>query len=424
MVRSGRRSCFKNWRSSLLKSRPPLQVAHDPYKQLANHLDQLPGGFPATQSGVELRILKRLFTPEEAWFATFVTSLPEPPRVISFRAGVTLSKAENLLDTLSQKGCLLRMTPDAVLESNLPFMPQVLKRPLLFGTLKKREKTLYQACNFVIGIWEFHLNDLDRGLVEDMNEYIPHLIKNWVKHPQLRTIPIGASITVDRPPLPYDNAQAIILQQDRIAIAECICRKESAMAGHGVCKHDMETCFVFGVGADYYVENKLGRPIGHKEALAILKKVEKKGLVLQPSNAKEVVNICCCCGCCCGVLRNIKQMDNPAQYVPSGYMNSLDQETCNGCGVCVKRCPMDALLLVDKKAKLDPSRCIGCGVCVPTCPTKSFTLRKKPEPQLPYLAPDLFSSHLKLAGERGKITALGMAKLIMVSWFDRLRARA
>ena len=35
----------------------------DVYKRLAEHLDDLPAGFPATDSGVELRILKRLFTP-------------------------------------------------------------------------------------------------------------------------------------------------------------------------------------------------------------------------------------------------------------------------------------------------------------------------------------------------------------------------
>ena len=36
------------------------------YQQLARHLDDLPGGFPPTKSGVELRILRRLFTPEQA----------------------------------------------------------------------------------------------------------------------------------------------------------------------------------------------------------------------------------------------------------------------------------------------------------------------------------------------------------------------
>ena len=45
----------------------------DVYKRLAKHLDNLPASFPATDSGVELRILKHLFTPEEADAATAVS---------------------------------------------------------------------------------------------------------------------------------------------------------------------------------------------------------------------------------------------------------------------------------------------------------------------------------------------------------------
>ena len=38
----------------------------DVYEKLAKHLDNLPAGYPSTESGVEMRILKRLFSPEEA----------------------------------------------------------------------------------------------------------------------------------------------------------------------------------------------------------------------------------------------------------------------------------------------------------------------------------------------------------------------
>jgi hypothetical protein len=41
----------------------------DVYEALREHLDSLPAGFPATESGVEIRILKRLFSPEEAELA-------------------------------------------------------------------------------------------------------------------------------------------------------------------------------------------------------------------------------------------------------------------------------------------------------------------------------------------------------------------
>ena len=36
----------------------------DVYKNLAKHLDNLPTGYPSTESGVELRILKRLLPPK------------------------------------------------------------------------------------------------------------------------------------------------------------------------------------------------------------------------------------------------------------------------------------------------------------------------------------------------------------------------
>jgi hypothetical protein len=38
----------------------------DSYRKLAKVLDTLPNGFPATESGVEIRLLRRVFTPEQA----------------------------------------------------------------------------------------------------------------------------------------------------------------------------------------------------------------------------------------------------------------------------------------------------------------------------------------------------------------------
>ncbi|MBW2365504.1 MAG: 4Fe-4S dicluster domain-containing protein [Deltaproteobacteria bacterium] len=59
-----------------------------------------------------------------------------------------------------------------------------------------------------------------------------------------------------------------------------------------------------------------------------------------------------------------------------------------GCGLCVKRCPMDAIQLVasdeaknktGKISVLEPDLCIGCGVCAFKCPTDSITLEKREE---------------------------------------------
>ena len=54
----------------------------DVYQALREHLDSLPGGYPATESGVEIRILKKWFSLEEARLARAVRSeeAGEPPQ--------------------------------------------------------------------------------------------------------------------------------------------------------------------------------------------------------------------------------------------------------------------------------------------------------------------------------------------------------
>ena len=51
------------------------------------------GGYPKTESGVELRTLRRLFTPEDAALALHLTLIPEEPRVIARRAGIAVGEA-------------------------------------------------------------------------------------------------------------------------------------------------------------------------------------------------------------------------------------------------------------------------------------------------------------------------------------------
>jgi hypothetical protein len=59
------------------------------YQKLAKHLDDLPGGFPPTDSGVEMRILKRLFTPKEAELALHLTLIAEEPKVVARRVKIS-----------------------------------------------------------------------------------------------------------------------------------------------------------------------------------------------------------------------------------------------------------------------------------------------------------------------------------------------
>jgi electron transport complex protein RnfB len=373
-------------------------LANDSYKKLARHLDNLPGGFPPTESGVELRILHRLFTPQEAELAVHLTLIAEEPRVIARRAKLSVEEAGQRLKEMAKKG-------------------------LIFGIEPKGQPTLYQAMQYVIGIWEFHVNDLDVELIRDMNEYIPTLFNAdiWKEAPQLRTIPVGRSITPELRVLPYEKAEELVRGQERFLVAPCICRREHKMVGKG-CDKPEETCLVFGMAADYYERNGLGRVIDKQEALDILKKADEAGLVLEPSNAKEILNVCCCCGCCCQVLKNIKRHPKPASLVSSSFLAVADPETCEGCGICVERCQMEALRLEDDKVVHNLDRCIGCGLCVSTCPTGSLKLTRKPQSEQPGVPKDMTQALIRLARERGKLGPITLVKMQLRSKLDRLKA--
>jgi Na+-translocating ferredoxin:NAD+ oxidoreductase RNF subunit RnfB len=352
-------------------------VSEDIYRALAQHLDDLPGGFPSTESGVELRILRRLFTPEEAELALNLTLIPDESEIIAGRAGIDPLEASQRLDAMAKKG-------------------------LIYSIEREGKPTKYRASQYMVGIWEFHVNDLDLDLIQDTNEYFPTLFTEAWKVPQLRTIPVGRSLTPEHEVMVYEQAEELVRAQDKIAVAPCICRREHTLVEKG-CHRPQETCLVFGSGADYYVRNGLGRSIDLDETLEILNLAEEAGLVLQPSNSKKAAFICLCCGCCCQVLKNLKQCPNPASLVSSPFVVAVNLETCEGCGDCVDRCQMEALELGDKTVLLNLDRCIGCGLCVTTCPTESLAMVRKPESEQPEVPKNMIEASLKLGKARGKI---------------------
>jgi Na+-translocating ferredoxin:NAD+ oxidoreductase subunit B len=80
--------------------------------------------------------------------------------------------------------------------------------------------------------------------------------------------------------------------------------------------------------------------------------------------------ICNCCDDCCvffvGIRGTGAKILDPSEFVPV-----FDESTCEACGTCRDRCPVDAIT-VDDFATFDDGKCLGCGVCFPTCPTDSI----------------------------------------------------
>ena len=325
----------------------------DTFKKLADHLDNLPGGFASSDTGVELRLLKRLFTPEEAELAVHLKLEREEASAIANRAGISTDETEQQLKAMAGKG-------------------------LIFSTEAEDSSPLYQAVPWVVGIYEFQVNKLDKEFVEDLTEYRSTMRKDPRPKPlpQMRTIPVGQSIEDNLEVLPYERAEELVMAHEKYAVAPCICRRRAKITGSG-CDAPEESCLIFGEWADYYVRNGLGRYVDRDNILDILSEADKSNLVLQPSNSKEISFLCTCCGCCCGVLSRFKKLPKPSETVASPFIARATPEICDGCGVCLDRCQMEALTLEDEQVILNSDRCIGCGLCVSTCPTGSLILERK-----------------------------------------------
>ena len=118
----------------------------------------------------------------------------------------------------------------------------------------------------------------------------------------------------------------------------------------------------------------------------------------------------------------MKRYPQPADLVSTPFVVEADANTCEGCGVCVDRCQMDALELAEDKVTLDVTRCIGCGLCVSTCPTNSLTLARKPDSELQEVPENLVEATIKLGQSRGKLGPVSLGKMQLKSKFDRLKA--
>jgi electron transport complex protein RnfB len=337
------------------------------YRDLQKHLDRMAVGFPSTESGVELRLLKHLFTPEEANVALHLSMVPEPIERIHTRlkkTGMSMEKLEQLLDDMVRKGNT--------------------------WSIKRDGKNYYQNAMLTVGMYEFQVDRLTRDFAEDMRSYFKGEYREEMyrtKTPLMRTIPVRRSVSPTQryQVSTYDDVQQLIENSNgKLAIANCVCRQARDVMGKS-CKHTdlRETCLVLHDWADYYINTGIARPITRDEALDILDKIEADGLVLQPENSQRPGFICACCGDCCGILATVKRFPRPAELYATNYYAEVDEDLCTACEECLIRCQLQALSMINEMAVVDLDRCIGCGNCINSCSSQAIRLKKKADEIVP-----------------------------------------
>jgi len=353
-------------------------MTEDIFRQLQLRLDLYSMGFPAAKSGIEIKILRYLFSEEDARMFLALTHSLAPVSSIALSLNRSEADVAAQLEEMTEKGLVFRV--------------------------KKGDSARYAAIPFVHGLFEFQVKNIKPELAKMVEDYFEEAFdKTMLDNAEyfLRTIPVNQSIDVTRQVASYDDAIEILKTKSRIVVTDCICRKSKTVIGEG-CGKTMEACFMFGSMGQYYLYKNIGREVSLAEATAIMADCREAGLVTQPATSQNPTGMCNCCGDCCGVLKALNKHPKPAEMVFSNHLALVDQDECTGCEQCLERCQMEAISMNDDDlAQVNPDRCIGCGLCVTTCPVEAINLTPKPDATLRLPPVNTAEQMMLMAQKRG-----------------------
>ncbi|MFC2120870.1 ATP-binding protein [Bacteroidota bacterium] len=328
------------------------------YKKLAVHLDKTPNGFPETKSGVELKLLRKLFNPEEAELACLMNIEHESLKTIALKAGKEERPVFVMLKNMLIKGLVdLKKEPGNILFALLPF---------------------------VVGFYERQNAQIDKEFAELFEQYYQESF-HTVMHTKPfmhRVIPVEKSIPTNIDVMPYEKISNYINEAKSWGVLNCICRVQKRHIGEG-CEHSLENCVTFSTRPGLFDRAKNIRAIDKEEAIKILEAANKEGLVHTVNNAQEDVSyICNCCSCSCGFLRGMAEFGVKNSVARSDFFVQIDAELCNSCENCIDRCYFGALAIADESCEVDLDRCFGCGLCISECATDAMTLIQKEKDEI------------------------------------------
>jgi len=345
-------------------------MENDIYKKLAEALDRLPNGFPRTPSNLEIRLLKKIFSTEEALIAVQLSEELLPLDVIAKRVGLPIEDAGARLTKMAERG--LVWLDKSVFEPDHDF-----------DKLIQADNPKFRLAPLIVGIFESTFSEWDHELIHLYEEYMADGGAAGIMRLQPgihRVLPAHGAVKFEHI-LPYEDVRKILLNPEnrKFRAHDCYCRVAQDLEGDRKCDFPLRACLSFST-LDHSPKPPDKEEISREESMEILDQCEEAGLVHTVSNVmKGISYICNCCGCCCEMLRGINEWGIEKSVATSNYYATIDPDECLGCETCIERCQVRAISEQNGVANVDRERCIGCGLCVTGCPNDVAKLKRKPE---------------------------------------------
>ena len=266
------------------------------YRELARKLDSIPPGFPATESGVELELLSRFYTPKQARIISVMRLTYETAAEIAARAAVDSRAAFDILNSAAHKGLVRARLGEQ--EPTFALNPQ---RGGLIG---------YSYKEILLGAdtkaAELYVQWIEQTRGGGLSDYPA----------ARRVIAVEESIPFRHEIHPYEQASQILATAKSWGVLDCMCRTRTRQAGQG-CNYPLEACLFMSPEEAAYDDDQLIRAISQEQALGILRQSTESGLVHTRGNVGDYGPVICnCCPCCCTSLRGVAEFNRPT-VVPS-----------------------------------------------------------------------------------------------------------